>query len=98
MLNELKSALKDMCEIWGEVSKTVKPLANEERYKNALKLLEECEVKNEYETCPKCCDYENVEFGDIDIINDKCYQHCKCHKCETEFDDIYEYIGQETTK
>lgn len=98
MLNELKSALKDMCEMWGEVSKTIKPLANEEKYKNAMKLLEESEVKNEYGTCPKCGNYENIEFGDIDIIDNKCYQHCECHKCETEFDDIYEFTGQEIMK
>ena len=98
MPNELKSALKEMCEMWGEVSKTIKPLANEEKYKNAMKLLEESEVKNEYGTCPKCGNYENVEFGDIDIINETCFQRCKCHKCETEFDDIYQYTGKKIVK
>lgn len=47
-----------------------------------------------YGVCPVCGEFEHIEYGDIDCIDDKCYQRCHCQKCNTDFDDIYEFKGQ----
>ena len=44
--------------------------------------------------CPVCREFEEIEFGDIDIVDENCYQRCHCKKCNTDFDDIFKFTGQ----
>lgn len=98
MFGELRTALKDMCEIWGDLSKAIKPLANEEKYKKALNVLEESEFKYGEGPCPNCGDWENVEDNEVGFIDDNFCIPCKCHKCGTEFNLILEVTSIKIVK
>ena len=51
-------------------------------------------METKFGVCPVCGEFEEIEFGDIDIIDETCYQRCHCQKCNTDFDDIYKFTGQ----
>ena len=43
--------------------------------------------------CPKCGS-ENIEFGDIDMEKESCFQHCICQDCGIEFGEVYKFVEQ----
>lgn len=48
--------------------------------------------------CPVCGEDERIEFETVDVNYENCFQRCKCTKCGTEFDEVFEYAGQKIIK
>ena len=90
-IREIKKSLKGMIEIYEGIAKSVPALLNEEKYLKAKELLESKEKETKCGVCLVCGEFEEIEFGDIDIIDENCYQRCHCKKCNTDFDDIFKY-------
>lgn len=90
-MNELKTSLKKMIEIIDSIATIIPALKNDETYLKAKEL-----VSNEVKSgvCPNCGEKENIEYGDIEIEGELCFQICNCQKCKTEFDDVFEFSGQ----
>ena len=44
--------------------------------------------------CPVCGESEKIEFETVDVSYENCFQECKCRKCGTVFDEVFEYTGQ----
>ena len=78
-MEDLKKNLKNMVEMYESIAKTVPILLSENKYIEAKKCLGEYESR--YGVCPVCKEHEDIEYGDIDIIDNECFQHCKCSSC-----------------
>jgi len=48
--------------------------------------------------CPQCEEENEIDWGDINIDGNQAWQKAYCYKCETNFIEIYKYIGTEITK
>ena len=44
--------------------------------------------------CPVCGKSENIELEKVDVSYENCFLKCKCRKCGTVFDEVFEHTGQ----
>ena len=64
------------------------------KQKKLTKAQQEKYIKNGKSQCPYC-ESDDIEGNNVEVDSDGCFQSCECHDCNSNWNDIYKFVGVE---